>query len=61
MGLVPESFIDIKPDPSLLDANFDGYKLSLDPFPIYSYPLGVPGLFLSLSRYSYLFALIKLP
>lgn len=43
MGLMAESFIDVKPDPALLDANFDGYKLSLDPFPIYSYPLEVPG------------------
>lgn len=28
---VLDSLIDLKPDSSLLDANFDGYKLSLDP------------------------------
>ncbi|VDM07384.1 unnamed protein product [Wuchereria bancrofti] len=60
MDLMPESFIDIKPDPSLLDANFDGYKLSLDPFPIYSYPLEVPVRELQTSSVQYGFEHIKL-
>ncbi|CAG9531447.1 unnamed protein product [Cercopithifilaria johnstoni] len=60
MGLIAESFIDIKPDPALLDANFDGYKLSLDPFPIYSYPLEVPVRELQTSNIQYGFEHIKL-
>ncbi|EFO18721.1 hypothetical protein LOAG_09774 [Loa loa] len=60
MGLMPESYIDIKPDPSLLDANFDGYKLSLDPFPVYSCPLEVPVRELQTSNIQYGFEHIKL-
>ncbi|KAM3727630.1 NudC domain-containing protein [Dirofilaria immitis] len=55
-----ESFIDIKPDPSLLDANFDGYKLSLDPSPTYSHPLQVPVRELQTSNIQYGFEHIKL-
>ncbi|VDK68737.1 unnamed protein product [Litomosoides sigmodontis] len=60
MGLVAESFVDIKPDPALLDANFDGYKLTLDPFPIFSYPLEVPVRELHTSNVQYGFEHIKL-
>lgn len=51
-----ESYIDIKPDPSLLNANFDGYKLSLDALPIYSFPLKVPGVFFSLFPFLFMLA-----
>ncbi|VBB34165.1 unnamed protein product, partial [Acanthocheilonema viteae] len=60
MGLMPESFIDVKPDPTLLDSNFDGYKLSLDPFPIYSYPLKTPVRELQTTNIQYGFEHIKL-
>ncbi|KAL3990937.1 CS domain family protein [Acanthocheilonema viteae] len=60
MDLMPESFIDVKPDPTLLDSNFDGYKLSLDPFPIYSYPLKTPVRELQTTNIQYGFEHIKL-
>ncbi|VDK69813.1 unnamed protein product [Onchocerca ochengi] len=60
MSLVSENFIDIKPDRSLLDANFDGYKLSLEPFPIYSHSLEVPVRELQTSNIQYGFEHIKL-
>uniref|UniRef100_A0A915PDP3 NudC domain-containing protein 1 n=1 Tax=Setaria digitata TaxID=48799 RepID=A0A915PDP3_9BILA len=60
MGSMSESFIDIKPNPSLLDSNFDGYKLSLDPFPIYSHPMQVPVRELQTSNTQYGLEHIKL-
>ena len=31
--------VDLKVDRSLIDPNFDGYKLSLDPLPMYNVAL----------------------
>lgn len=39
MSLVAENYIDLKPDSSLLDVNFSGYKLSLDTFPSFDVQL----------------------
>ncbi|KHN80935.1 NudC domain-containing protein 1 [Toxocara canis] len=36
MPSVVDNLIDLKPDSILLDANFDGYKLSLDHFPCFN-------------------------
>ncbi len=30
-----QRYVDLKLDRGLIDSNFDGYKLSLDPLPIY--------------------------
>lgn len=42
MPSLPEDLIDLKPDHLLLDANFDGYKLSLESFPTFNVALPSP-------------------
>ncbi|VDN03659.1 unnamed protein product [Thelazia callipaeda] len=60
MSYIQKSHVDFKLDSSLLDSKFDGYKLSLDPFPIYSHPLDPPVRELQTSNTQYGFKHSKL-